>query len=70
MGKMPKNVLQYFKYVNQGMSKAAARKKAGLPPKKGRRKKWRPGHPLYEWQKKYGSVLDTRENVARAKPII
>ena len=28
--KMPKNVLMYFKLRNQGMSKAAAKKKAGL----------------------------------------
>ena len=49
---MPANVKEYFKYLNQGMSKQAARKKAGLPPSKGR-KKWGPGHPLYEWQKKH-----------------
>ncbi len=28
--KMPKNVLAYFKFRNAGMSKAAAKKKAGL----------------------------------------
>ena len=28
--KMPKNVLAYFKYRNEGMSKQAAKKKAGL----------------------------------------
>lgn len=49
---MPANVIKYFKLVNQGMSKAEARKEAGLPKSKGR-KKWGPGHPLYEWQKKH-----------------
>lgn len=29
-GKMPPKVLAYFKLRNQGMSKAAAKKKAGL----------------------------------------
>jgi len=48
---MPKNVVQYFKFLNQGMSKAEARKKAGLPPAKPK-KEWGPGHPLYEWQQK------------------
>lgn len=52
-GKMPENVKQYFKYLNQGMSKAEARKKAGLPPKsKAKKKAWGPGHPLYDWQQK------------------
>ncbi len=32
--KMPSNVLKYFKLVSGGMSKAKARKEAGLPPKK------------------------------------
>jgi hypothetical protein len=51
--KMPANVIKYFKLVNQGMSKAEARKEAGLPKSKGKRKKWGPGHPLYDWQKKH-----------------
>ena len=50
--KMPAGVIKYFKLVNQGMSKAEARKEAGLPKSKGR-KKWGPGHPLYDWQKKH-----------------
>ena len=50
--KMPANVIKYFKLVNQGMSKAEARKEAELPKSKGR-KKWGPGHPLYDWQKKH-----------------
>jgi len=53
--KMPANVLKYFKLVGQGMSKEAARKEAGMPPKgKGKKKKWGPGHPLYDWGKKHG----------------
>jgi hypothetical protein len=52
--KMPANVLKYFKLVGQGKSKTEARKLAGLPPKgKTKKKKWGPGHPLYDWQKKH-----------------
>ena len=52
--KMPANVLKYFKLVGQGKSKTEARKLAGLPPKgKSKKKKWGPGHPLYDWQKKH-----------------
>lgn len=51
--KMPSHVLAYFKYRQQGMSKVAARKKAGMPAKSGKaKKKWGPGHPLYDWQHK------------------
>jgi len=52
--KMPANVLKYFKLIGQGKSKTEARKLAGLPPKgKSKKKKWGPGHPLYDWQKKH-----------------
>jgi hypothetical protein len=54
MGKMPPKVVKYFKLLNSGKSKVEARKLAGLPPSKGR-KKWGPGHPLYEWRKKHAS---------------
>ena len=69
MGKMPKNVLQYFKYISQGMSKAEARKKAGLPPKKkgGGRKKWGPGNALYEWQRSHGGRSKRKSKRKRKK---
>lgn len=53
--KMPSNVLKYFKLRGQGKSKAEARKLAGMGKSKGKtgRKKWGPGNPLYEWQKKH-----------------
>lgn len=38
---MPENVKQYFRYLNQDLSKAEAREKAGLPPPQPR-KKWGP----------------------------
>ena len=53
-GKMPENVKEYFQNISKGMSKTEARKAAGLPAKsKTRKKKWGPGHPLYDWQQKH-----------------
>ena len=49
---MPENVKEYFRNITKGMSKADARKAAGMPPKSKGRKKWGPGHPLYDWKQK------------------
>jgi len=51
---MPENVKEYFRNITKGMSKAEARKAAGMPPKSKGRKKWGPGHPLYDWKQKHG----------------
>ncbi len=50
--KMPPEMLEYFRLLRSGVSKTAARKQAGLGPKK-KKKKWGPGHPLYDWQQSH-----------------
>ncbi len=51
--KMPANVKKYFQLLGSGMSKASARKEAGLPPKsKSRKRAWGLGNALYDYQHK------------------
>lgn len=46
--RMPANVQQYFRLLNEDYSKSEARKEAGLGPKK-KKVAYGPGHPLWEY---------------------